>query len=406
MAWRNIWRNPRRTILTAAAVAFACTVLIFMLSFQFGVYATMINSTVKIQSGHLQIMAKGYKDKMAMRYTIAAPQRIGKILGTMPDVTAYTYRAEAFSLVSSKAQTYGVLVTGIDPAKEKQVSTIKSLIREGRYLSNDTANEALIGQLLADNLKVKVGDNLTIIGQAKDGSIAATVVKVHGIFATGLDDLDRSTIELPLKTFQTVYAMGNSVHRVVVLVKSLLDVAPIKSALTSKLAGLNNRYGFRAYDWMQIMPGLLQSIKIDLASGLIMYAILIIVVAFSIMNTFLMAIFERTREFGVLMAIGTTPGRITKLLMMESSSMTAIGVVTGMLLGSLITLYFQQHGINVTGASEMLSQFGVSGLIYPQLSLLSLAIGPLAVLLITSLAALYPTLKIRRLIPVQALSYN
>jgi putative ABC transport system permease protein len=153
------------------------------------------------------------------------------------------------------------------------------------------------------------------------------------------------------------------------------------------------------------MPGLLQSIQIDLVSGLIMYMVLIIVVAFSILNTFLMAIFERTREFGILMAIGTKPGRIMRILLLESVSITGIGIFLGMILGSVITLYFQKYGIDFTGASEIMKQLGISGQMYPRLSLLSLSIGPLAVLFITSLAALFPALKVRKLKPVEAISY-
>jgi len=132
---------------------------------------------------------------------------------------------------------------------------------------------------------------------------------------------------------------------------------------------------------------------------------LILVVAFSILNTFLMVIFERTREFGVLKAIGITPGRLTKLLLIESISMTIIGITAGIIAGSLITLYFQGHGIDISGASDILVQYGISGRIYPRLSLLSAFIGPGIVFIITFLAALYPALKIRSLRPVEAMTY-
>jgi ABC-type antimicrobial peptide transport system permease subunit len=151
------------------------------------------------------------------------------------------------------------------------------------------------------------------------------------------------------------------------------------------------------------MPGLRQSIEMDLISGLIFYLLLLLVVAFSILNTFLMAIFERTREFGVMMAIGTTPGRLTKILLIESMAMTFVGVVVGILTGSLITIYFQSHGIDFSGASELLSQFGITGRMYPKLSLLSAVSGPLAVLVITFFTALYPALKVRRMHPVEAM---
>ena len=153
------------------------------------------------------------------------------------------------------------------------------------------------------------------------------------------------------------------------------------------------------------MPGLRQAIEMDLVSGIIYYLILIMVVAFSILNTFLMAIFERTQEFGVLMAIGTSPGRLTRLLLIESLSMTMIGIVTGIIIGCFVTAYFQAHGIDISGASELLSQYGISGRLHPKLSLLSATSGPAVVLMITFLAALYPALKVQKLRPVEALTY-
>jgi ABC-type antimicrobial peptide transport system permease subunit len=152
------------------------------------------------------------------------------------------------------------------------------------------------------------------------------------------------------------------------------------------------------------MPGLRQAIEMDLVSGLIFYGLLIIVVAFSILNTFLMAIFERTKEFGVMMAIGTTPRRLTKVLLVESMAMTLIGIIAGIILGIVVTYYFQVHGIDFSGGSELLSQFGISGKMYPKLSLLSVSIGPFMVLFFTFFAALYPALKIRKLRPIEAMT--
>ena len=156
-------------------------------------------------------------------------------------------------------------------------------------------------------------------------------------------------------------------------------------------------------DWMELMPGLIQGIQMDLVSGFIMYIILIVVVAFSILNTFLMAIFERKREFGVLMAMGTTPGRLTRLLLIESLTMTMVGILIGIVAGSLITWYFQVHGIIISGTSELMRQYGLPERMFPQLSVLSVSIGAGVVLVITFLTSLYPALKVRRLRPVEAM---
>jgi len=385
MAWRNIWRNPRRTILTVGAITFASVLLVFMLSFQFGSYETMINTSVKISTGHLQVQAEKYQEKKSIRFVVPDPRAIADIVDQIPEVAGYTFRGQAFSLISSKDRTYGVMVTGIDPVTEANVSRLKKLVREGNFLSADDVNQAVVGRLLAKNLRVTIGDELTLLGQGRDGSIAATVVRVKGIFSSGIDEFDRSAIQIPLVAFQDTFSMDAAVHEVVVIGKSLSDVSRIKAKLKVALSGLNSRKPLKILDWQELMPGF-------------------IVVAFSILNTFLMAIFERTREFGVMMAIGTTPRRLTKILLIESISMTLIGILAGILIGIGITYYFQINGIDFSGGSELLSQFGITGRMYPKLSFLSVSIGPFMVLFFTLIAALYPALKVRRLRPVEAMT--
>ncbi len=407
MAWRNIWRNPRRTILTIMAIAFACVLLIFMLSFQFGSYDTMINSSVKIHTGHLQVQARGYQDNQQIRDVIPDPQPVQQALDNIPEVQAHAPRARAFALVSSKARTYGVMVEGVEPAAEARVSTLSRIVRQGDYLRPQPWKhglpDALIGYLLARNLKVAIGDELTVLGQGRDGSIAATVLRVRGIYNSGMDAFDRGAIQIPLDAFQEIFTMGTAVHEIVIVGRLLADAPSIKAALKSPLAGMASQRPLEVLDWVELMPGLKQAISMDLVSGAIFYLILIMVVAFSILNTFLMAILERMVEFGVMMAMGTKPGRLTRLVLMESAGMTLVGVITGMLLGCLVTWYFMNHGIHLGGSSEITRQFGIPDTLYPRLSLISITAGPLAVFVITLLAALYPALKIRYLKPVEAM---
>jgi putative ABC transport system permease protein len=403
MAWRNIWRHPRRAILTMAAIAFATLLLIFMLSWQFGSYDIMINAAVKVHTGHLQVQAEGYNEQRDMRLVVPDPVSVSRILEATPGVASHTVRATAFSLVSSQERTYGVAVMGIDPAGEAQVTTLKQLIRQGSYLAEGDAGHALVGGLLAQNLRVGVGDELVLLGQGRDGSIAATVVQIKGIFSYGQDEFDRNFIYIPLTYFQEVYSMGGTAHEVAALATVREAVPRIKQAVSAGIETIDKKDTLVTLDWMELMPGLIQSIQMDLVSGFIFYLILIIVVAFSILNTFLMAIFERTREFGVFMAMGTTPGRLTRLLLLESTTLTLMGVIIGILVGSMVTWYFQVHGIVFSGSSEMLRQYGLPERMYPQLSALSIAIGAGLVLIITLVTALYPALKVRLLRPVEAM---
>ena len=404
MAWRNIWRNPRRSILTMAAVAFATLLLVFMLSWQFGSYATMINASVKIHTGHLQIQKAGYQDDRDIRKVVSDPEAVGRLLSNEKSVEAYTFRAEAFSLVSSKDRTYGVLVNGIDPEGEAAVSTLEETIREGEYLSDTDTNRALIGTLLAKNLRVAPGDDLVILGQGRDGSIAATVLTVKGVFNSGQDEFDRRVVHMPLGYFQEVFTMRGAVHAAVAVCTDLDAVPEARSRISRQLGELKMDRDLVALGWKELVPGLLQAIKMDLIIGFIFYLILIVVVAFSILNTFLMAIFERKREFGVMMAMGTTPGRLTRLLIYESAAMTLLGSLAGIVAGGLLTAYFQAHGIVVPGAEEFAREFGLPARIYPRLSLLSISIGAGIVLLITLVTAAYPALRVRRMKPLEALN--
>jgi putative ABC transport system permease protein len=203
--------------------------------------------------------------------------------------------------------------------------------------------------------------------------------------------------------FQDVYGMRGAVHEVVIKTASLDDVERVKGELAARMKGFRDLV---VKDWSELMPGLMEAIKMDLVSGFIFYIILIVVVAFSILNTFLMVIFERTREFGVMMALGTTPGRLTRILLMESMTMALIGIAVGIGLGIVVTLIFQSKGIVISGASELLSQFGLPERMFPRLSFLSATIGPAVVLVITFFTALYPALKVRRMRTVEALTHG
>ena len=404
MAWRNVWRNPRRSIITILAIAFATVLLIFMFSFQLGVFETLIDVTVRMHTGHIQVQAKGYQDKRDMSLVVPDPEAVGKILAATPNVAAFTMRTNAFSLVSSRERTYGALIIGIDPEREGKVSTIKRLVREGSYLAAGDTNRALVGKLLAKNLRVGVGDELTIIGQGQDGSIAATVVTVKGIFSTGTNEFDRATINIPLPFFQEVYSMGSSVHEVVAVGASLDAVPRMEASLRTDVARTPFGGELIVLDWKDLMPGIVDTIKMKLIGGFIMYLILIAVVAFSILNTFLMAIFERTKEFGVILSIGSTPGRLSRIILAESLCITAMGLLFGIIGGSLITLYFQSHGIVISGMEDYVRQFGLSERFYPRLSPLSVAVGAGIVVVITSLVALWPSLRVWRLRPLKAMT--
>ena len=188
--------------------------------------------------------------------------------------------------------------------------------------------------------------------------------------------MDRSLAFITLDTFNRLFFMRGAVHEVVALCQTLNDVKPAQAAVQRAVDGIDSRYPLRVWNWEELIPGLLQGIKIDFFSGIIFYLIMVIVVAFSILNTFLMAVFERTREFGVMLALGVTHGRLTRLLLLESTFLCIVGMAVGITAGALVTLYFQQRGIHISGAADILKSYGLPEVLRPRLSWVTLISGP------------------------------
>ncbi|MDH3907699.1 MAG: ABC transporter permease, partial [Gammaproteobacteria bacterium] len=202
LAWRNLWRQPRRTWLTTGAMVFSNVLLVFMISLQFGMYRLMIENSLQAFTGHMQVQARGYNDDKKMRQTVPDIVALANDLRTELGSDEVAARATAFALASSEDRSYGIAVFGVEPQFEPNVSSIPGLVRDGRYLDSNDAAEIVIGAVLARNLRVEVGDELTLLGSGKDGSFAAVVADVVGIFDSGVAELDRTIAEMPLGLFQ------------------------------------------------------------------------------------------------------------------------------------------------------------------------------------------------------------
>jgi len=291
-------------------------------------------------------------------------------------------------------------MVGVEPVFEPAVSSLPGLLTGGRYLEKPDAAEVVIGEVMARNLKVGVGDELTFLGSGIDGSFAAGVVKVAGIFSSGSQDLDRSLAEVPLAYFQDSFAMGDRGH---VIALSLPDLADVPALLEPLAAMISDRKELVVLDWDALMPGLKQAIQADMASGWFMYGVLIMLVAFSVLNTQLMSVLERTREFGVIMALGIKPRRLAMLVFLETFMMAAIGLVIGIVLGSLLTAYYAHTGFSYPGMEEMAAKFNMSPRMYPSLGPGSVLLGPSFVFVFCLIATIYPAFKLYRLRPVEAM---
>jgi ABC-type lipoprotein release transport system permease subunit len=230
--------------------------------------------------------------------------------------------------------------------------------------------------------------------------VAATVLPVVGIFESGNPELDRHLVMLPLAVFQETFAMGDEAHAIVISGPDYAGIPQTKARVAARVA---DRPGLVVLDWEELLPGVKQLIQTDMVSNWVTYLALILVVTLSIMNTFLMSVLERTREFGIMLALGITPLRLGTMVLLESAFVTLLGLGIGVALGGGIAAYLHVEGFTFPGMKELYAQYGLPGVIHPKLSFASLTLGPAVILAFTLLAALYPALKLRKLQPVEAI---
>jgi len=400
MAWRNLWRQKRRTWLTATAMIFSNVLLVFMIAIQFGSYDMMIENTLRSFSGYFQVQRADYNENPKLRLTLDSIQSLASGLRqAMPD-SRIAARATAFALASSEQRSFGIQVIGVEPGFEPGVSTIPGLVKQGSWLKTPNAPEIVIGSTMAKNLKVKVGDEITLLGSGLDGSFAAGILTVTGVFDSGSADMDRSFAEIPLAYFQEMFSMGNTGNSIVVAVDNL-DQVDAESAITRRVIG--DRDDLRVIDWTVLNPGLKQAIQADMSSAWFMYGVLIILVAFSVLNTQLMSVLERTREFGMITALGVKPFKLAALIMIETTLMALIGLAIGVFLGWLVSLYFSTTGFSYPGMEEIAAKFNLPGKMYPSITVFSMMLGPTVVFVFCLLASIYPAARLYRLRPVEAM---
>lgn len=400
MAWRNLWRHRRRTWITVSAMIFSNLLLVFMISLQFGSYQMMIDNTLQAYTGHLQIQKRGYNDNPKLRDSFAGIRPLAAALRREFGDEKFAARGVAFAMTSSEQRSYGLQITGVEPEFEPAVSSLPGLVEQGTYLNDPDAAEIVIGSVLARNLRAGVGDELTLLGSGRDGSFAAGVVTVRGIFDSGIAELDRSMAQVPLGYFQSLFYMQDHGHSIVVNTGSLDRVKPVKNELTRRLA---DRPDLTVLDWEELQPGLRQAIQADMASAWFMYAVLIVLVAFSVLNTQLMAVLERTREFGVMLALGFKAARLGRLVVAETFLMASLGLAIGALLGFGLTWYISLVGFSYPGMETMAERFNLPARMYPSISPLSIFLGPGVVFVCSLLASAYPALRLYFLQPVSAM---
>lgn len=401
MAWLNIWRNKRRTLITTASVFFAVLLAIVMRSVTSGVYENMIHNIVSYSSGYLQIHQKGYWEEQSIDNSFEDNEQLMETLHRHPEVIHLTPRLETFALASFKDKTKGVLILGIDPEMEKAVNNLHEKIIQGEYLASKKDTSIVLGEGLAKQLKLKVNDTLVLLGQGYHASSAAAKFKVKGIIKLGSPDLNNSIVYMPIHQSQLMYGADNRLTAISIMLKRTTNLKDFKSLIGNEL----DTSQYEIMTWKEMMPEMDQFIEADSAGHYIIIGVLYVIISFGLFGTLLMMAFERTREFGILIAIGMKKQLLAGILLLESLLISLLGCLMGSIGGILVVKWFTKYPVYFTGElKEIYENYGIEPIIYFSGSKRIFMIQTSIVLILTLLLAFYPGLKVMRLKPVEALN--
>jgi ABC-type lipoprotein release transport system permease subunit len=398
LAWRNLWRNKRRTLITTASVFFGVLLSIVMSSMQEGSYSQYISAIVNSYSGYIQIHKKGYWNDKVINNSFTFDSMMAVRFKNIPEITVYSPRLESFSLASSKDVTKGVMVMGIDPQKEDSITNISAKIKEGSYLKNGDEG-VLLASGLARFLKLGINDTLVMIGQGYHGASAAGKFPVRGIIKYPSPELDRMMICMNIKNCQDFYSAPDLLTSLVIMVHDEEEVIPAKEELI-RAAGKN----MEVMDWQEMNQMLLKQIESDRAQGVITKGILYMIIGFGMLGTIMMMVAERRREFGVVLAVGMQKFKLISIIILETIFIGMLGVLTGILVSIPVLFYFVVHPIPLTGqAGEMMMEMGFEPAMFFSMTPSVFWIQAIVILIFALVIGIYPVIYISRMKIMHAL---
>jgi|GEM_PF-618338 len=441
IAWRDIIRQRARSWLTIAAISFCTAVLLITMAFARGGHQQMIQSGVSMFPGHFQLQLIGYQQDPALAKCFSVPEKFLAEMDADERVRGAVPRIVSQGLVNSadKDQTAGAMMIGTRPGPERKTTKLAGNVQQGVFLEEGKEGFAIVGKTMGENLGVAPGEEIRIFTQTLYGSMEMDGYTVKGYVYSGDPEMDRSLVLLPLKDTQRLLRMESEdlINHVAVVLESprfLEEVfekarglvfelnAPRYAQIAKQNAEIlespfnrssytKARYIMHRPDlkvlvkWQELMPDLVEFVFLDNAGAVLYVAILVIVVAFVILLTVLMSVLERTREFGVMMAIGTRPNRLFRMIMIEAFLLALVGIVAGLLLGSIPAYYFNSHPIDISAYAEMARQFGME----PSISTIVLPVMYPAtagiILFITILVSFFPARRAGKVEPVEALRH-
>jgi ABC-type lipoprotein release transport system permease subunit len=400
LAFRNLWRNRRRTLLTLSAMVVSAALLILSLGVFSGMIDDMLATTTRLYHGHLVVAAPGYHDHRDLHAHLAQDSIDLPALAAIPGRLGLTPRLRAFGLLSRNTHSQPVEILGVDPAREPLVTSLHEQLVAGRYLQPGEAGVVVLGSALAKKLGASLGSEVVVVTQAADGSIGNDLLSVCGIFTSGDSRHDGRLAITPLPWLQQLLVLEGRIHEATVAIDAPMEAFAIADRLNATLPE-----GVEARDWGDVLPEMREVIASFDVSRMIVVGILYFATALGILNTCFMSVMERTREFGLLLAAGMRPWGIRRLVLLESLFLGVLGSTVGLLGGILLTWYMQAVGIDLSGSITPITYAGST--ILPRLravfELTNFLVPAVMLVVVALLAGFLPANRAARLDPVAAL---
>lgn len=404
LAWRNIWRNKRRSVLTLLAITFATLSAIAMRGVQIGTYDVNIKNAVEMFTGYIQIQRSGYQENPSLRLSFKNNETITRAIESVESITSYSERVYGNGLISYDQNSYGIMIFGIDPETEAKTTKLLTKLNEGKFFSSDTSNEVVLGAKLLKNLKAKIGDDVVVLAQGFDGSLGNLRFKIIGTTKTGSSEFDGMAAFIGLTTAQDLLALyGNRISAIAIQLENLRDIEDTKEKLQAAIT----EEEISVLGWEEIMPDFKQSIELDNISGLMMMMVLIVIVAFGVLNTVLMSVTERFNEFGVTLSIGMPQMKLVYLILIETIFIAVIGILLGNIFAWGVNYYIVLNPIEFSGdLSYIYEEYGFLPRIESTLDPGIFIANSLNILIISIVASFYPLYKVFKLEPLKGIRYT
>jgi ABC-type lipoprotein release transport system permease subunit len=403
LGWRNIWRNRRRTLVILTAVIIGVWSMIFLGALMRGMADQFVSNGIKTLTGHIQVHHPGYQDDPVVENSMTDPSTVETALTELlPPGSQWAHRVKVDAVVSNARHSTGVTMVGIDPPREAAISFIGGAITEGRSLESEDPYGIVVGQALANKFETQLDRKLVLMSQDTEGEIASRAFRIIGIYRAEMEATEKQFVFVTMSAAQEMLKLHNGISEIAILLPVHEAAGQVASALRTELPAAD----YEVNTWQEILPMITAILKIYDFFIYIWFLVVFIAMGFGIVNTTLMAVFERIREFGLLKALGMKPRWIIQEVIIESFCLLIIGMIIGNAAGFLSVLALSANGIDLSALAAGTEYWGMSRVIYPAILGQDVIVANLVVFILGLLVSLYPAVKAARFTTVEALAHT